>query len=218
MMFRSLALSCLLIPAVLCAAEPVGKVRSTKAFKLSGVHVPVAGIPNWPVVAGDVVELSSSPGMLQLVDGSRLYFDANSRFELREQGGATAVLLSQGALWYERSLNSQVKIAGGTNDPLPQGSREGRLSVSGETANWSDGRGTPSVVSVLGNGNGNNGNGNGPPDKWVPKPDHTPHISKWQPGTKPPHAPGPPGGTPPGRGGTPPPPGHGGTPPGQANK
>ncbi len=203
----------LLLPFVLFAADPVGKVTAVASFELSGTRVPVAGVPHWPVVMGDVVEFAGSTGLLDLRDGSRLWFGPQSKFSIERIGGQTMVLLGAGTLWYERPADSQLVIAAESREPVSQSLHRGSLSFSGEAASSELGGGKVlREISVL---KGKKGGGAPGPPPLVPPPGagpphpppgkpgvgppfDPPPVSPWKPGTKPPHAPGPPGGTPPG--------------------
>lgn len=76
---------------VLSAAVPIGSVTSGETFTLRGHTVPAAGIPNWPVMVGDVIATTTSPAVVQFRDGSRAMLATNTRAKI-EQGNGTAVL------------------------------------------------------------------------------------------------------------------------------
>ena len=92
------------------AAPPVGTVTSSENFRLSGSEVSVAGVPSWPVLAGDVVQTGSGSAMLRFADGSRVVLNGNSRVALEQAGSATRVKLLSGSLKYFSSKNSLLEV------------------------------------------------------------------------------------------------------------
>lgn len=64
------------------AAQPVASVTSSAMFELQGHNVNVAGVPSWPVAAGDVVATRSAPATIQLREGARITLLEDSRVRI----------------------------------------------------------------------------------------------------------------------------------------
>ena len=120
----------------LAAASSVGTITSAEPFLLSGTRVPVAGIPNWPVLEGDDVVMASSPGLIIFRDGTRVYLLPNSKIKISADQQGTLVRLEDGGLAYKFSNNSRVNLSALSNEALPDNSREGRLSVNDGEVWW----------------------------------------------------------------------------------
>jgi hypothetical protein len=69
------------------AAQPVATVTSSAAFELQGHEVNVAGVPSWPVAAGDVVATHSAPATIQLREGARITLLEDSRVRIESTTG-----------------------------------------------------------------------------------------------------------------------------------
>jgi len=126
-----------MVSACLVAASSVGTVTSAEPFLLSGTRVPVAGIPNWPVLEGDEVVMARSPGLMIFRDGTQVYLLPNSRIKISAAGERTLVRLEEGGLAYKFSKNSRVNLSALANKALPDTSGRGRLMVSDGEAQWS---------------------------------------------------------------------------------
>ena len=61
------------------AAQQVATVIASMPFELRGVRVTPAGVPSWPVSAGDEVATESWPVSFQFPDGSQITLEPNSR-------------------------------------------------------------------------------------------------------------------------------------------
>lgn len=84
--------------AVSYGAAPAGSVSSSSAFELSGVHVPVEGVSNWPVLVGDEVATVDSGATVHLKDGSRAVLSVRTRARVEEVDGRLTMRLLSGAL------------------------------------------------------------------------------------------------------------------------
>ena len=93
------------------AAQPVATVTSSSAFELQGHTVNVAGVPSWPVAAGDVVATHSATATIQLRDGSRLTLLEGSklRIDSTSEDGLKIDLLA-GSLKLGSSLPKQASF------------------------------------------------------------------------------------------------------------
>jgi ferric-dicitrate binding protein FerR (iron transport regulator) len=95
------------------AASPVASVRSSADFELRGVAVNTAGVPSWPVMAGDVVTARKSPAIIQLEDGSRVTLAAHSRARVEETKEGLAVRLMDGSMAFVMATNSSARFYSG---------------------------------------------------------------------------------------------------------
>src|ERR1017187_7073371 len=69
------------------AAQPVATITSSSAFELQGHEVNVAGVPSWPIAAGDAVATHSAPATIHLREGSRITLLAGSRVRIDSTSG-----------------------------------------------------------------------------------------------------------------------------------
>lgn len=51
-------------------ASPVGTITGAGGFELRGTPVKTAGIPSWPISAGDEIRTTKSPATIEFRDGS----------------------------------------------------------------------------------------------------------------------------------------------------
>ncbi|MCP5114144.1 MAG: hypothetical protein GY953_25210 [bacterium] len=130
-----LIVGAIVVCSLVCAAPPVAKITSSEGFRIAGVWVPVAGVPDWPLVIGDSVSLGKAPGKVSLDDGSVLFLLPNSKFTVEISGGRTVVRLTDGGLAYKFIKDSRVKLAV-IREPVPKQSREGRVMAFGGEAYW----------------------------------------------------------------------------------
>jgi hypothetical protein len=136
--FSVLRLFCyaLLLALVLTAASPVAKITSGEPFILSGAKVPVTGVANWPLVAGDEIVTAKAPGRIDFPDGSRVYVMPNSKLRVTVERGRTLLRLDEGALSYRLARESRLGLTAGSRESLPRDSRGGRLLVTDSDAWW----------------------------------------------------------------------------------
>jgi ferric-dicitrate binding protein FerR (iron transport regulator) len=95
------------------AASPVASVRSSADFELRGVTVNTAGVPSWPVMAGDIVTARKSPAVIQLEDGSRVTLAMNSRAKIEETKEGLSVRLMDGSMAFVMAANSSAHFYSG---------------------------------------------------------------------------------------------------------
>jgi hypothetical protein len=79
------------------AASPLGAVSSTQPFDLNGATAPTAGVPTWPVAAGDVIATHSAPATIVFRDGSRVVVAENSKVKIESQDRKPVLRLLQGS-------------------------------------------------------------------------------------------------------------------------
>ncbi len=131
-----LTLITLLASSLAAAASPVAKISSSAPFRLDGKTVPVAGVPNWPVAAGDEIVMGSGPGEIRFKDGTRVFVHPRARVMIGESGGKTLVRILAGAMSYKRPANSTVSLAGLKNQPISSDSLQGKMAVTSAGAFW----------------------------------------------------------------------------------
>ena len=73
------------------AQTPIATVSSGESFEVDGVKVPVAGLPSWPLMAGDVISTGEGPAVISLGDQGRLVLSKNSKLQLQSGPGQPSV-------------------------------------------------------------------------------------------------------------------------------
>jgi hypothetical protein len=91
-------------------ADSIATISSEEPVRLRGVHVPVAGIGSWPLVAGDDIATGSAPAVVLFRDGSRVTLAPNSRARLDLLDSKPEMRLLGGFLHYSRSESSSLRI------------------------------------------------------------------------------------------------------------
>lgn len=66
------------------AASPEATVTSETPFRLRGAFVPVAGVPSWPLLAGDEIATDRSAAAIRFSDGSSVTLRQNSTARLEQ--------------------------------------------------------------------------------------------------------------------------------------
>src|SRR5947209_4615946 len=69
------------------AQTPIATVSSGESFEVDGVKVPVAGLPSWPLMAGDVISTGEGPAVISLGDQGSLVLSKNSKLQLQSGPG-----------------------------------------------------------------------------------------------------------------------------------
>src|SRR5947207_680372 len=69
------------------AQTPIATVSSGESFEVDGVKVPVAGLPSWPLMAGDVISTGEAPAVISLGDQGRVVLNKNSKMQLQSGPG-----------------------------------------------------------------------------------------------------------------------------------
>ena len=105
-----LALPVLAVAIVCFAAAPVAKVSSSGDFRLRGATVRTAGVPSWPVMAGDEIATGAHPAIISFRDGSRLTLGRASRARLASENGALSFRLLDGVLDYRLASRSALRV------------------------------------------------------------------------------------------------------------
>ncbi|MCW5977461.1 MAG: hypothetical protein KIT09_05260 [Bryobacteraceae bacterium] len=114
----------------------VATVTSPQSFRINGTDVPVAGVPNWPVVPGDVIETGNAPALVKFRDGGTVYLLARTKVTITTSANRVEARLETGALSYNLPKDSRVDIAALKKERIPQRSGSGRLVASGGEGYW----------------------------------------------------------------------------------
>lgn len=123
-------LSGLLAVSLALAAGPVGTVSSKDAFRLRGKTVPAAGVPSWPVMAGDELATEQGPATLQFKDGSRVVLGKSSKARLEEAEGSLILKLIDGSMKYSMSAKSAIRLEVAGKPLAYEPGKEGTVSAS----------------------------------------------------------------------------------------
>src|SRR5437870_2085778 len=92
------------------AETPVATISSSAPFEVRGVRIPVAGVPSWPLVQGDVVATTTAPAVVSFPDLSQATVEKGSRIELKRSGNHTALKLLGGSLSFRAATGSTVQL------------------------------------------------------------------------------------------------------------
>lgn len=110
-MLKIVAFAFFALAACMWAASPLGSLSSAQSFDLNGCsNVPVAGVPNWPVTAGDTIATHSAPATIQFRDGSRVILAENSTAKLEAKSGQSVLRLLQGSGEYTLASHPALSI------------------------------------------------------------------------------------------------------------
>ncbi len=110
---RRLILASILILAVLglvFAQVKVATATSTAAFKLKGAEVNPAGVPSWPLMAGDAVEALKTPVTLTFENGSRVSLAPGAKGRVEMQNGKATFVATEGEIYYDMKGVDSVKL------------------------------------------------------------------------------------------------------------
>jgi hypothetical protein len=106
----ALPLAPLALAACLWAASPLGSVSSAQPFDLNGSSVPVAGVPTWPVAAGDVITTHSAPATIEFLDGSRVILAEDSKASIEAKAGKSVLRFLQGSGEYNLAAHPSLSV------------------------------------------------------------------------------------------------------------
>ena len=108
------------------AEQPLGTLASRGPVTLSGVELPMAGIPRWPIASGDVLATGEAPAWILLNDRSRLAVHSNSLIRFEDVGGELNVTVLKGFFEADLRPGSRVKVdaPGSQADADPEQSQE----------------------------------------------------------------------------------------------
>jgi len=107
-----LAVVALVIP-VAAAAQQFATVSGSAGLTVNGVSVPTAGIPRWPVSAGDEIATGTDSASILFQDGSRITLGRNTRARLSTHSPVGIDLLAGTANYkFVSPANSEVNAFG----------------------------------------------------------------------------------------------------------
>ncbi len=111
---RRLALVLILLMAVMGLAyaqgAKVATATATAPFKLKGAEVNPAGVPSWPVMAGDAIEAGKAPVTLTFEDGTKVALSPGAKGRVEMQSGKAVFVLTDGEALYDMKGLDSVKL------------------------------------------------------------------------------------------------------------
>ncbi len=126
----------LILALGLAGAPPVGTVSSAESFRISGAAVPVTGVPNWPLAAGDQLVMGNAPGRVRFQDGTQLLVLPKTKLEIGAEGSRMRVTVREGGVEYRFANNSNVELSALTHRVSAGESQEGRLWLANGDSYW----------------------------------------------------------------------------------
>jgi len=103
-----------LVAMVAFAATPVGTITTTSDFQLRGVFVHSAGVPSWPVTAGDSVTMGSAPATIHFKDGSMVNLAPYAQVKIEERNDDLNVRLVSGLMTFTTAPGSLLHFFSGS--------------------------------------------------------------------------------------------------------
>lgn len=116
-------ISTMLAGAAFGADKRVATLTTNSSFQLRGADVPAAGVPHWPVMAGDTMVAGSGSATLALDDGSRITLNPNSSARVDKRDGRINFHLLSGSSNYELASNSNVALFNGDQPVAASGQK-----------------------------------------------------------------------------------------------
>jgi len=111
-MIRLTVLAVFVVSTALAAA-PVASVTSPSDFQLSGSNVVVAGVPSWPIMAGDTVVAGTSAARIRFVDGTVVNLGPHSRVAVERNKDDLSLRLVNGYLSFTLASDSALRVYSG---------------------------------------------------------------------------------------------------------
>jgi ferric-dicitrate binding protein FerR (iron transport regulator) len=102
-----------LLAAPAFAATPVASITSSADFELSGVGVTVAGVPSWPLMAGDTVVAGTSAARIRFVDGTLVTLGPRSKVTVQEKKDDLSLRLVNGFISFTLAPSSALSVYSG---------------------------------------------------------------------------------------------------------
>ncbi|MGJ5813064.1 hypothetical protein [Paludibaculum fermentans] len=116
------------VGAMAWAAGPVATASSGEDFSLKGAVAPVAGVPSYPVMAGDEIRSGGAATVLRFKDGSKVTLAPHAAARVEDSGSQVAVRLLSGGGAYSFSQGSSVQLFAG-NRSVPTTGSTGSFSL-----------------------------------------------------------------------------------------
>jgi len=95
------------------AAAPVASVMSSSDFQLRGVSVNTAGVPSWPVLAGDTVTAGTGSATIRFMDGTMVTLAPGSKVAVQEKKNDVSLRLVNGFMSFTLAPSSALSVYSG---------------------------------------------------------------------------------------------------------
>lgn len=115
------------------AGDPVATLTSGGTFTVKGVKIAAVGVPDWPLVAGDVISTLDSNAVIKFTDGSRVTISRQTKAIIEKTEAGVRVRLRKGSMSFRLAKDGKTEVAGLDLPDVPR--TEGGLTVSG-TKSW----------------------------------------------------------------------------------
>jgi hypothetical protein len=141
----------LCVTVSLSAADQIAVVTSTAQFRLRGAKVATdQGVPSWPVMAGDIVQVGNAPAAVAFSDGSSVILDRGTLARVERSGQTPMLQLLCGTVRYSLKTLKAVKLMA-ENGPVTPSQLKGSFSrCKGHAeAGWWTGGHTAMVVGAM---------------------------------------------------------------------
>jgi ferric-dicitrate binding protein FerR (iron transport regulator) len=102
------------------AATPVASIKSSSDFQLSGVSVTAAGVPSWPIMAGDTVVAGTTAATIRFTDGSMVTLSPNSQVSVQEKKDDLSLRLVNGFMSFTLAPSSALSVYSGNTQVQAQ--------------------------------------------------------------------------------------------------
>jgi ferric-dicitrate binding protein FerR (iron transport regulator) len=117
------------------AATPVASIVSSTDFQLSGANVIAAGVPSWPLMAGDTVVAGTSTARIRFVDGTVVTLGPKSKATVQEKNDDLSLRLLSGFLTFTLAPNSTLSVYSGSTLVPAQSGVATTAQAGGSVAN-----------------------------------------------------------------------------------
>jgi hypothetical protein len=124
-----------LLAASVFAATPVASITSSSDFELSGVGVTVAGVPSWPLMAGDTVVAGTSAARIRFVDGTLVTLGPWSKVTVQEKKDDLSLRLMNGFISFTLAPSSALSVYSGNTQVQAQPGVTTTASAGGAATN-----------------------------------------------------------------------------------
>jgi ferric-dicitrate binding protein FerR (iron transport regulator) len=95
------------------AAAPVASIKSSSDFQLSGVSVATAGVPSWPIMAGDTVVAGTTAATIRFMDGTMVTLAPYSQVAVQEKKDDLSLRLLNGFMSFTLAPSSALSVYSG---------------------------------------------------------------------------------------------------------
>jgi hypothetical protein len=126
------------------APDPVATLTSGGAFKVKGVKISAAGVPDWPLAAGDVISTLDSNAVIKFTDGSRVTIARQTSALIEKTQAGIRVRLQKGSMSFRLARAGKTEVSGLDLPAVPR--TEGGLTVNGTNAWFFPAAGDPAAA------------------------------------------------------------------------